>query len=163
MALLSFVTFLALACVAAFVMPTRLKRVQAAIDVAPRHLFVLTVLGLLALAFAALVVQVQFMLVVGLVLTPVVVGAAATCLFLGLVAILLVVGSGVRARLRLAAVSPLADLAIGLLVVFPLTLIPAIGWLALGVLGAMGTGAVIATRFGDNTGWSLTPLAEESP
>lgn len=162
MALLSFVTFLALAWVAAFLMPARLMRVQAAIDVAPRRLFVLAVLGVLALALTALVVQVQFMLVVGLVLMPVVVGAAGACLFLGLVAMLLVVGSGVRGRFRLAAVSPLADLAVGLLVVFPFTLIPAIGWIVLGLLGAIGTGAVIATRFGDGTGWSLSSLSEES-
>jgi hypothetical protein len=74
----------------------------------------------------------------------------------------LVVGSGIRTQLRVTPASPLADLAVGMLAVFPLTLVPAFGWVVLGLLIVIGTGAVIATRFGSSTGWSLAPLAEDA-
>jgi len=162
MALLSFVTFLALACATAFIVPDRIRRVREAVSTSPRRLLILATLGVLTLAMAGLVVQALFLLVVSVVLTPIVAGLAAACVLFGLVAMFLVVGTGLRTRLRLGPASPLADLVIGMLVVFPLTLIPAVGWVVLGLLMITGTGAVIATRFGGSTGWSLASLSEDA-
>ncbi len=57
--------------------------------------------------------------------------------------------------------SPLLALALGLLLLVPLARIPFVGGLVLIFYVALGLGLVIATRFGSNQPWTLTPLLEE--
>ena len=57
--------------------------------------------------------------------------------------------------------SPLIGLALGLLLLLPLARIPFVGGLVTLIYAGLGLGLVIATRFGSNERWSLTPLLEE--
>lgn len=57
--------------------------------------------------------------------------------------------------------SPVAALALGLLLLLPLIRIPIAGGIITAIYIGLGLGLVISTRFGSNQGWSLIPLLEE--
>jgi hypothetical protein len=56
--------------------------------------------------------------------------------------------------------SPLAALFLGLLLFQPLVHVPYLQIPIILVLGGIGLGTVVTTRFGTNEGWSLNPLSE---
>jgi hypothetical protein len=76
----------------------------------------------------------------------------------GVTGLALALGGGLRRAAGLATSSPLLDFALGLIVVFALGRIPYAGWFGVTVLGALGLGAVVVTRFGTGGQWSLAEL-----
>ncbi|MDP2728674.1 MAG: hypothetical protein Q8P59_14190, partial [Dehalococcoidia bacterium] len=59
-----------------------------------------------------------------------------------------------------AVASPLAQLLLGVLLVFPLTVLPYVGWAAAAVIASLGMGATVLTRLGSGRSWSLRALEE---
>ena len=76
----------------------------------------------------------------------------------GLVAVSLSLGTLIGRLAGWRPHSPLWDVAAGLLVVYPLSLLPFVGWITTGVAALMGLGAILVTRFGTGRPWTLGPL-----
>ncbi len=160
MVLLSLVTLLALGALTAFLVPDRLQTVRNAVMPSWRRSLILTALGIIGLGLSAALVRVLTTLVVSVVFVPVIMAVVAAAALLGFSAVVLALGHGLRSRSGIARANPLVDLTIGVLLVFPLSLVPVAGWGMIGALAVLGLGAVIATKFGGPHGWSLAPLAE---
>lgn len=123
-----------------------------------RQLAANLVVGLLGYLFFFLVGFLLVINIVGLPLVLLVVAILYSLSLLGVVAVSLAVGHGVARRARLRAESALFDLLVGLVLVFLASVIPYLGWLVIGIVLALGLGAVLRTRFGRGTGWSLEEL-----
>ena len=70
-------------------------------------------------------------------------------------------GRGLLSRTGWQASSPVASLALGLLLLLPLIRIPYVGVFFVFVYLSLGLGLTITTHFGSNEPWDLTPLLEE--
>jgi len=81
--------------------------------------------------------------------------ALLLAVWLGLMGLALAIGRGINRVAGLAQSSPIFDLALGTLVFFALGCIPIAGWVIVALLGTLGAGAAIATRFGAGGAWSL--------
>ncbi|GEM_PF-2193204 len=160
MVMLSLVTLLALSALTALLIPDRLQTVRTAMQLSWRRSLILAAIGVIGLGLSAALITVLWTLVVNVVFAPVVMAVVAAAVLLGFSAVVLALGHGLRSRAGVAQANPLADLAIGVLAVFPLSLVPVAGWVIIGALSVFGVGAVVATKFGGPHGWSLAPLAE---
>lgn len=158
MALVTLATFAAGGTGALYLTPGRLGRTRETLSRSRTGTLRLGVIGLLAYLLAAALIFVLVALVTGFLFAILVTVLLAAASFAGLVAIALAVGRWLRARLAPGAPSPVAELLLGVLAIFPLGLIPWIGWLFVLVLAALGFGALLATKFGSEEGWSLEPL-----
>lgn len=78
----------------------------------------------------------------------------------GLVGLALAVGQWINRRVGLKGVSPLLDLAFGILVLYTLTRIPFAGTILLALLTMWALGAVLLTRFGLGGVWSLAAFTQ---
>jgi len=87
-------------------------------------------------------------------------------MWVGLVGLGLALGRGISRLAGLTRSSPVADLALGLLVMFALGRIPVAGWVFTVALAAPALGAVVLSRLGMGGSWSLAAFDEseqESP
>lgn len=158
MALVTLASFAAAGTIALYVMPERLSRVRESVSGPRLKSLRLGAIGLLGYLLACALIFILVALVTGVLYAILLAVLLALGTFAGLVAIALALGRWLRSRLAPAATSPVADLLLGVLVIFPLSLIPWIGWLFVLVLAALGFGALLATKFGSEEGWSLDPL-----
>lgn len=158
MVLVTLATFAAAGTVALYLMPNRLNRVRESMSHSGTRSLRLGAIGLLGYILAAALVFVLVALVTGVLFAILVAVLLAAASFAGLVAIALALGRWLRSRLAPGAPSPVAELILGVLALFPLGLIPWIGWLFVLVFAALGFGALLATKFGSEEGWSLEPL-----
>lgn len=141
--------------------PARLQRLQETLSRRENgHPWALLGIGIVtAVLLLALGILAVFSFV-GLPFLPWLLLLAAFVWAVGLVAVALWVGRGVRNIVRLPDRRPLLDLALGVVTLFIVGSIPVLGWLALLLAGLLGVGAVVATRFGSARGWQLTALTE---
>jgi hypothetical protein len=109
-------------------------------------------LGLLAFLIFINVVGWPLMLILTLVVY------LGTCV--GLVAVGLALGQALCRAFRVAEGRPVFHLGVGVLLLFLGSLIPYLGWIVAGISGLLGFGAVLWTRLGDVSGWSLDMLQE---
>jgi hypothetical protein len=103
-----------------------------------------------------------FLLAVGLVGAPLallVLLGLVVLTVIGLVTTALALGHWLARRVG-ASQSPLAQLALGILVLFPASILPFLGWLVAAVLACYGLGAILLTRMGSGEPWSLQALKE---
>lgn len=141
--------------------PARLQRLQHALSRRGNgHPWALLGIGVLtAVLLLALGILAVFSFV-GLPFLPWLFLLVAFAWTVGLVAVALWVGCGVRNIARLPDRQPLLDLALGVVTLFIVGSVPVLGWLALLLAGLWGVGAVAATRFGSAEGWQLNALIE---
>ena len=158
MVLVTLATFAAAGTVALYLMPAQLNRVTQTVAFSRTKSLRLGIIGMLAYVLAAALVFVLVALVTGILFAILVSVLLAAATFAGLVAMALVLGRWLRSHWAPEPRSPIADLLVGVLALFPLGLIPWIGWLFVLVLAALGLGALLATKFGSEEGWSLEPL-----
>jgi len=81
--------------------------------------------------------------------------------FFGMIALSLSFGRGLLNRAGLNSFSPLVYLLIGLFILYSILNLPYVGLIFLIIIGCLGLGAVIATRFGTGRPWTLKSLSEE--
>lgn len=141
-----------------YLAPARLSRVRDLLTVSVRHNLRLGAMGVMGYLLACSLLFVLVAVVTGILFAALLAMLLTGATFLGLIGLALALGRWLRNRLAPGAPSPLADLVLGILVIFPLGLVPWAGWLfALG-LSALGFGALLASRFGSEEAWSLEPL-----
>lgn len=148
----------ALSALFAFLTPTRVRVMRGAIQVEPSTLLRLAAIGAVAYGLFALLGVFLSVLVVGIPLATLLLFAAVPATAFGLSAVALALGRLIVRTTRTRQVSPLLDLAAGILVLFTASILPFVGWLAFGAAAALGMGALIVTRMGTGDPWSLTAL-----
>ncbi|MBI4299521.1 MAG: hypothetical protein HY677_00165 [Chloroflexi bacterium] len=97
----------------------------------------------------------MMLIIVGVPLVLLLVMAAALGTLLGLVAIGVALGGWLADRAGCSSPSPLLNLFLGALLLFPISLVPFIGWPVVGLLAVIGFGAALLTKFGSEGGWLL--------
>lgn len=127
----------------------------------PRRLAPITLLGL---GFALLLLVFGIGAVLARITFPLTVLSGLALLLLsvwGFLAAAYALGRLLLNRAGWGRASPLWGLALGLLLLLPLARIPFVGGVVILIYIGLGLGLVIATHFGSNRPWSLTPLLEE--
>ena len=117
----------------------------------------LFLIGLLATLASVLLVVLARFAFVWFVLVILLIGGMLVLSFLGVIAVSLMVGGGVRQWARFAP-SVWVELALGSLILFAFGRIPVAGWVLVGIVMAWGLGAVLATHLGTGEAWSLQDL-----
>ncbi|MBI2887180.1 MAG: hypothetical protein HYY02_08220 [Chloroflexi bacterium] len=158
LAMLSLATLLALGAATLYLAPERLRVLRENLGTSLRHRLRLGAIGLLGYLVGLLLILILAVLVVGLPVALGLVVLLAAASLAGWVAVSLVMGSWLRERLALGVASPLSDLALGTLLLFPLSLVPLLGWALVLLVSSVGFGAILLTKFGNQHGWSLDPL-----
>jgi len=151
----SFVALLVLAVIALYLAPRRLTVISQVVSESLGQTLLAFVVGLLGFMGSTLLGFLLFVNVVGWPLVPIMGLGIYLATALGLVALSLALGNKVSRLFRLDDRSPLFHLVVGLVLIFLVSMIPYLGWLVVGICAATGFGAVLWTRGGDTTGWSL--------
>ena len=158
--LTSLVTFIAVCAGAIFLAPARMKAAREAIHRDAYNMVRLGLIGFLGyLSILALCIMLAAT-VVGIPLAVLILLGLAPVTVAGLASVGLALGGSLRRAAQVEVASPVYDLLIGLLVLFPGGLIPYLGWLVAGTTASLGFGAVLVTKLGSRDSWSLQILEE---
>jgi hypothetical protein len=156
----SFISVLVLAIIAVFLAPKRAGVLARVVGNGWGQRVLALVIGLLGYLGLALLALLIFVNVVGWpILTLLIIGVYAATAF-GLAAVALALGANVCRFLRLDSAGPLFHLGVGVVLLFLASLAPYLGWLVIGASATLGFGAVLWTRGGDTSGWSLDEVVD---
>ncbi len=157
--ILSFGILLLGSIVTMYLAPQRLRVVRDAVTVSWQQRVRLGSVGLLAHLSGLLLTVVLTTLVIGIPIAALLLLVLVLGVFLGLVAVSLAIGGWLTVRLNLAARNPVVHMTVGMLLLFPLGLVPLLGWALVLIISSLGFGAILVTKFGSEEGWSLDPLS----
>ena len=157
--ILSFGVLLLGSIITMYLAPQRLRVVRDAVTASWQQRVRLGSVGLLAHLSGFLLTVVLTTLVIGIPVAALLILASVLGVFLGLVAVSLTIGGWLAARLNLTAKNPVVHMIVGILLLFPLGLIPLLGWALVLLISSLGFGAILVTKFGSEEGWSLDPLS----
>jgi hypothetical protein len=155
----SLVSWLALAGIGLFLAPRRVGVLARVLSGERGQLllaFAIGVLGYLSLGLLAFLI---FINVVGWPIMVILMLVVYLATSLGLLAVSLALGAGVCRLARLDDRRPLLHLFVGVLLLFLGSIIPYLGWAVVACSAALGFGAVLWTRGGSISGWSLDDSA----
>ncbi len=159
--LVSLVTFAGLTIGCLFLIPKRMKVMSESLTPGWTHLGAMAAVGVLgyiilfamAILLVTTVVGVPVALLFAIALIPMTI--------VGLAVVLLVLGTYIMRRFgHNPLVSPPYAVVIGVLLLFPLGLLPIVGWIITFVAAAVGFGALLVTKMGSPEGWSLEVFNE---
>ncbi len=159
--LVSLVTFAGLTVGCLFLIPRRMKVMGEALKLGWTQLAGMAAVGVLGymVLFAMGILLVTT--VVGLPIALLFAAALIPVTIIGLSTVLLVLGMYIMGRFGDNTwISPPYALVAGLLLLFPLGLLPIVGWVITLIAAAVGFGAVLVTKMGSTEGWSLEVFNE---
>ncbi len=151
----SLLAWLVLAAIALFAAPRRVGVLTRVISASWGQRLLAFVIGLLGYLGLGLLGFQMFINVVGWPVILILSLAVYLATAFGLVSVSLALGTGVCHRVRLDDRGPLFHLGVGGSVLFLGSIIPYVGWLVVGCSACLGFGAVLWTRAGSLSGWSL--------
>ncbi|MSQ26516.1 MAG: hypothetical protein EXR51_00030 [Dehalococcoidia bacterium] len=139
-----------------YLQPRRMRVLSNALAVSKSRLLRALAAGLLGYLLALVVLFVLVTLVTGVVFAPLVLVVVGAATLMGVVAAGLALGRWLTARLApQEPAHPITALAVGMLALFPLSLLPWAGWVVALITASVGMGAVLITKFGSENGWSI--------
>jgi hypothetical protein len=151
-----------LGVVMVFVLPRRVRRMAESLRPGGRRLARIFLIGL-ACAILAAAVSILAAFSVQMLPVPILLlGMLFLATLVGVVAIEFELGRGLLTRAGWYADRPLLALGLGTLLIFALTRLPILGWLALAGAWLTGTGVAVVTRIGSGRSWTLRPLVEDT-
>jgi len=159
--LASLVTLLSTSILTLWLFPARLGRLRRALNGSRRHCLRLGAIGLLGYMVALMLGLLLALMVTGLPIAITLLAGLAALTFLGLVAVAFTVGRWALKGAGTGPASPFWELVAGMLILFPLSLLPFIGWPLMGLAAIFGFGAILATKFGSEEGWALPTFLDE--
>lgn len=151
----SLVVMLGLCAAVLHLPPQRLLLMRDVVGIGWGHALRSAVTGLLGYALVAGMVVLLTVLIVGIPLAVLTVLACILLSVFGLVTASLVIGRGLTRAFVGGRSSPLVDLTAGILLLFPLSIVPLAGWLIIAIATSLGFGAILLTKFGGEEGWTL--------
>lgn len=156
--LVALLSLLSVAAVLTYFLPDRLRVMRDMLGGGWPHKLRIMAIGMLGYVAALLLAALLAALVSGMIYALLTVAVLTALTAVGVTTVALAVGRWLISRVR-ATAAPLVQLLAGLLVVFPLTILPYYaGWIAAGVVASFGLGAILLTRLGGGTPWSLDVL-----
>ena len=151
----SLVALLSTSTLAMWLFPMRLGRLRQALCRSRRECLRVAAIGLLGYVVALMLGALLALMVTGIPMAVTLLIALVALTFFGLVAVGLALGRWALKRVNAGPASPLWELVAGMLILFPLSLLPFIGWPLIGLAAIFGFGAVLTTKFGSEEGWVL--------
>ncbi|MDP2662704.1 MAG: hypothetical protein Q8R28_18470, partial [Dehalococcoidia bacterium] len=149
---------LSISIVLTYFLPDRLRVMRDMLKGPWSHKLRIMAIGMFGYLAAALLASVLAALVSGLIYAVLVIAILTGMTVVGLTSVALALGRWLTVRVG-ASPLPLAQLLVGLLVIFPLTVLPYYaGWVAAGIVASFGMGTILLTRIGAGTPWSLETL-----
>ncbi len=146
-----------------FLVPKRVRYVSKVLRNEPFRNHILNVLlGLLAYGGAYAILRLSWLTVVGMPFIPFLTAGVWLATVMGLVVVSFSFGR-VLLRWLDAPLPALAEMLIGLWLLFVTCMLPYVGWLLGGLVGSLGLGTLLQTRFGSRQQWSLEALDEPLP
>jgi hypothetical protein len=159
----SFAVVGAVSAMLLFLVPKRVRYVSKVLRDEPFRNHILNVLlGLLAYGAAYAILRLSWLTVVGMPFIPFLTAGVWLATVMGLVVVSFSLGRVLLRRLD-APLPVLAEMLIGLWLLFVTCMLPYAGWLLGGLAGSLGVGALLQTRFGSPQRWSLEALHEPLP
>lgn len=156
--MVALLSLLSIATVLTFLIPGRLQVMREVLGGAWSHKLRIMVIGMLGYVAALLLASLLVALVSGLIYALLAIAVLTAFTAIGVTTVALAVGRWLALRVGAQGL-PLYHLLVGLLVIFPLTILPYYaGWVAAGVVASFGLGAILLTRLGGGTPWSLEAL-----
>jgi len=141
-----------------YFLPERLQVMRDMLKGPRSHKLRIMAIGMIGYLASALLASVLAALVSGLIYAALVIAILTGLTVIGVTSVALAVGRWLTVRVG-ASPLPLAQLLVGLLVIFPLTILPYyVGWFAAGIVASFGMGTILLTRLGAGTPWSLETL-----
>lgn len=156
----SFFALLGASTAMVFLWPQRLRRLKETMKTGWKGIMRLALIGFLGYGVASIFITLSGLVIVGLPLAFLIMLGLVLVTLAGLVAVSLTVGSRLAKLGKTNVTSPLFQLILGVLLLFPISIVPFIGWLVVGGLSCLGLGTILLTRFGSEEGWSLAALQE---
>lgn len=153
--LASLLVMFALSISTLYLFPTRLIRVRDHLFGNSAEILRSLLSGILGYIMLTVLVVLMVMLVVGIPIALVLMFGALLLSLAGWVTASLLVGRWLAERFGVGATSPSNELVLGILLLFPITIVPLIGWLVAIVGTAVGFGTILLTKFASNGGWRL--------
>ncbi len=150
----SFLAMFIPAAVALLLLPRRVRTVADVLSNGWSQRLLAFTIGLMGYLTAGILVFLIFINVVGWPLLLVIALTVYAATAIGLVAIALALGAGASGLVRLHGRGPLFHLWVGAVLLFLASILPYLGWIVAGVAAALGFGAVLWTRGGDEKGWT---------
>lgn len=144
-----------------YLFPARVRNMRQALTLGWARLIAMTLLGF---GFVLLILGFGIGAVLARVTFPFSILSVTGLFFLsvwGFLCIVYALGRSLIIRAGWHGSSPAASLALGLLLLVPLVRIPYMGSIFVLIYLSFGLGLVIATHFGSDEPWNLTPLLEE--
>jgi len=144
-----------------YAFPRQIRRMEIAYNNRAGNLVRMATLGFLVIVFLGVLGMTSAMVMSTFPLTILFGVALFLISFLGFVAFAYALGAYLARRAAWKHASPLFMLFLGLLILFALSQAPYIGLVIRILLASLGSGVVIATRFGSGQPWNLMPLLVE--
>lgn len=155
------VALLATFCVSvvlAYLMPNRLRVMRNMLGGSWPHKLRIFAIGALSYLATLLLASLLAALVSGLIYAVLAVAVLTGLTALGITSVALAIGKWLTSRVGVSEM-PIAQLLVGLMLIFPLTILPYyLGWAAAGIAASFGMGAILLTRLGGGSPWSLEAL-----
>ncbi|MDO8689984.1 MAG: hypothetical protein Q7R39_08250 [Dehalococcoidia bacterium] len=156
--IVALLAFLSIAIVLTYFLPERLQVMRDMLREPWSHKLRIMAIGIFGYLAAALLASVLAALVSGLIYSILVIAILTGLTVIGVTSVALAVGRWLTMRVG-ASPLPLAQLLVGILVIFPLTVLPYyVGWVAAGIVASFGMGTILVTRIGAGTPWTLETL-----
>ena len=146
-----------------FLFPKRVRYMSTLLRDEPFRNHVLNVLlGLFGYGVAYAILRLSWLTVVGMPFIPFLVAGMWLATMMGILTVSFTLGRGLLRRVN-APMPVLAEMLVGLWLLFVTSMLPYLGWLIGGLCAALGAGALLQTRFGSRQRWSLEALSEPAP
>lgn len=153
--LASLIIMLGLFVAVLYLFPRRLLRMCDVISSNWRQVLRSVAIGILGYILVALLIVLLAIQVIGIPLAVLAVFATLLLSLVGLVVSSLTIGRWVATQLGTGLPSPVMELTFGILLIFPLSILPVVGWAVATLAAALGFGAALLTKFGSEEGWTL--------
>ncbi len=159
---LSLSTLLVAGSLVTYLTPKRIHSVHQAIELSWSNVALLAAVGALGYGISALLLFVLITLVVGIPFAALLAVVVTAGTALGFMGVCLALGRFVRSSLDLPFSSPLLELMLGIALIFPLGILPVVGWPLILAIVAVGFGALVVTKGGTGDPWSISLLQEQN-
>jgi hypothetical protein len=145
-----------------YAIPERMRRLTDAVAAGGRDIVRFLAIGLLLVLTLGAVALLSAFYIHTALLPFLLAGILFVAALVGTVALAVALGRALLRRAAWAIGSPLVALLVGTTLLFAATRVPYLAPVVMGLLGVIGSGAALSTRFGGRRTWTLDPLREGS-
>lgn len=156
--IVALLTLLSVSVVLTFFLPDRLRVMRDMLGGPWPHKLRILAIGIFTYLAALLLAALLVAEVSGIIYALLGIAILTALTAVGVTTVALAIGRWLTSRTGATAL-PLTQLLVGILIIFPLTILPyLLGWAAAGIVASFGMGVILLTRLGGGTPWTLEVL-----